>query len=260
MRVLAAALRRDVGDRAFQDLQERLLHTLARHIPRDRRVVRLAGNLVDLVDVDDPPLGVLDGGLEAAALGGLNEAQEDILHILADVAGLRERGRIHDGKWHVQHARQGLGEQRLAGAGRADQQDIALGYLHIARRQIDPFEVVVDGDRQRPLGSLLSHDVLSQDLHNLLGFGQRFEKLVLVQRIDVTLNHIVTEVDTFDADAAVQSQDQLRHLLLGLAAEHAAAHLVPVDGGSGQGRFAPSSQGSWVRGQQSHRRPNRTDP
>src|SRR5438309_297007 len=90
--VLATSLQRDVGDSAFQDLQERLLHALARHIPRDRRVVRLAGDLVDLVDVDDPPLGVLDGGLEAAALGGLNEAQEDILHILADVAGLRERG------------------------------------------------------------------------------------------------------------------------------------------------------------------------
>ena len=29
LRVLAAALRRDVGDRAFDDLEERLLHALA---------------------------------------------------------------------------------------------------------------------------------------------------------------------------------------------------------------------------------------
>jgi hypothetical protein len=52
--VLAPALRRHAGDRALQDLQQRLLHALAGHVACDRRVVRLARDLVHLVDVDDP--------------------------------------------------------------------------------------------------------------------------------------------------------------------------------------------------------------
>src|SRR5439155_12428940 len=56
MRMLAAALGRDVGDSALENLQERLLHALTRDVPRDRRVVRFAGDLVDLVDVDDAAL------------------------------------------------------------------------------------------------------------------------------------------------------------------------------------------------------------
>src|SRR5690606_33337419 len=53
LRVLAAALRRHRGYGAFHDLEQRLLDALARHVARDRRVVRLAADLVDLVDVDD---------------------------------------------------------------------------------------------------------------------------------------------------------------------------------------------------------------
>ena len=51
--VLAPALGRDRGGGPFQDLEQRLLHALARHVPGDRRVLALAGDLVDLVDVDD---------------------------------------------------------------------------------------------------------------------------------------------------------------------------------------------------------------
>ena len=83
VRVLAAALRRDVGDGALDDLQERLLHALAGDVAGDRRVVGLARDLVDLVDVDDAALGALD-----VEVGGLDEAQQDVLDVLADVAGL----------------------------------------------------------------------------------------------------------------------------------------------------------------------------
>src|SRR3546814_3600326 len=40
LRMLAAALRRHRGDGAFHDLQQRLLHALARHVAGDRGVVR----------------------------------------------------------------------------------------------------------------------------------------------------------------------------------------------------------------------------
>ena len=60
LRVLAATLRRHRGNGAFDELEQRLLHAFARHVARDRRVVGLAGNLVDFVDVDDAGLRLLD--------------------------------------------------------------------------------------------------------------------------------------------------------------------------------------------------------
>jgi hypothetical protein len=53
-------LRRHVGDRPLEDLEERLLDALARHVARDRGVLVLAADLVDLVDVDDALLAFLD--------------------------------------------------------------------------------------------------------------------------------------------------------------------------------------------------------
>ncbi len=60
LRVLAPALGRHVGDRALDDLEQRLLHALTRHVARDGGVVALAADLVDLVDVDDAALRALD--------------------------------------------------------------------------------------------------------------------------------------------------------------------------------------------------------
>ena len=81
VRVLAAALRRDRGRRALQDLQQGLLDALAGDVAGDRRVFALAGDLVDLVDVDDPGLGLLD-----VVVGRLDQLQQDVLDVLADVA------------------------------------------------------------------------------------------------------------------------------------------------------------------------------
>src|SRR5206468_4350882 len=60
VRMLASALRRDVGDRAFEDLQQRLLDALARDVTGDRGVLVLPADLVHLVDVDDPLLALFD--------------------------------------------------------------------------------------------------------------------------------------------------------------------------------------------------------
>src|SRR5438309_8689207 len=48
LRMLAATLRRYRRHGAFHDLQQRLLHALARHVTGDRRIVGLAADLVDL--------------------------------------------------------------------------------------------------------------------------------------------------------------------------------------------------------------------
>ena len=112
VRVLAPALRRHRGHRALEDLEQRLLHALARHVARDRRVVGLARDLVDLVDVDDPGLGLLH-----VEVGGLDQLEEDVLDVLADVAGLGERRGVGDRERDVEDLGERLREQRLAAAG-----------------------------------------------------------------------------------------------------------------------------------------------
>jgi hypothetical protein len=119
LRVLAAALGRHVGDGALDDLEQRLLHALARHVARDARVVALAADLVDLVDVDDAALRPLD-----VVIGVLQQLHDDVLDVLADVARLGQRGGVGDGEGHVEDLRERLREQRLARARGAEQQDV----------------------------------------------------------------------------------------------------------------------------------------
>ena len=56
--VLAAALRGDIADGAFQDLQQSLLHTLTAHVAGDGGILTLAGDLVDLINIDDADLSL----------------------------------------------------------------------------------------------------------------------------------------------------------------------------------------------------------
>src|ERR1051326_949549 len=60
VRMFATTLRRNIRNSAFEDLQQRLLHTFTGDVARDRRVLILATDLVDFVDVDDALLRALD--------------------------------------------------------------------------------------------------------------------------------------------------------------------------------------------------------
>src|SRR5438093_6853049 len=112
--MLAPALRRHRRDRPFDQLQERLLHAFAGDVPGDRGIVGLARDLVDLVDVDDAALRLVD-----VVIAVLEELLDDVLHVLADVARLGERGRVGDHERNVQQPRHRLREQRLARPGGA---------------------------------------------------------------------------------------------------------------------------------------------
>src|SRR5438128_633032 len=84
VRVLAPALRGHIRNCPLDDLQQRLLDTFAGNVTRDRRVVPgLAPNLVDLVDVDDAPLG-----LRNIEVRRLDQSQKYVLDVLAYVARL----------------------------------------------------------------------------------------------------------------------------------------------------------------------------
>src|SRR5439155_16894284 len=127
--MLAATLRRDIANRAFENFQQRLLHALARNIARDGNIFGLARNLVDFIDIDNSPLRALH-----VVVGVLQQPQDDILNVLAYVAGLSQRGGIGDREWHIENLGQRAGEQSFARAGRPDHEDVAFFNLDLGVR------------------------------------------------------------------------------------------------------------------------------
>src|SRR5262249_49591934 len=196
VRVLASALRRHRCHGSLEDLEQRLLHALARHVARDRRVVRLARDLVDLVDVDDPGLGLLD-----VEVGRLDQLEQDVLDVLADVTGFGERSRVRDCERNVEDARERLREQGLAATGRTEQQDVRLLQLDVPvlGAHLHALVVVVDRDGERALRLLLRHDVVVQDGVDVLRSRQVVE-VELRGSSQLLVDDLVTEIDALVAD------------------------------------------------------------
>ena len=223
--MLAAALGRDTRRGPLDDLQQRLLHALAGDVASDRRVVALAGDLVDLVDVHDAALALLD-----VVVGILEQREDDVLDVLAHVARLGEAGRVGDGERDLEEARQRLREQRLARAGGPDEQDVGLLQLDVTRHElrVDALVVVVDRHRENLLRALLADDVLIEDLLDLRGLrnrGGRREGLLLVALLR---DDVVAQVDALVTDVDRRPCDQLANLVLALAAERADEVARPV--------------------------------
>jgi hypothetical protein len=159
VRMLAPGLRRNVRNGALDNLQERLLHAFTGDVTRDARVVRLPRDLVDLIDVDDAALGAGD------IARVLDQAEEDVLDILTDIPGLCQRGGVGDGEGDIQDARERLGKVGLAGAGRADEEHVALLQLDIVLQLgVDALVMVVDGDGEDLLRPVLPDDVVVEVL------------------------------------------------------------------------------------------------
>ena len=210
LRMLAAALRRHGGDGAFHDLEQRLLHALARDVAGDRGIVRLAGDLVDFVDVDDAALRLLD-----VVVGGLQQLEDDVLDVLADIAGFGQRRRVGHRERHVEDAGQRLGQQRLAGTGRADQQDVGLRQLDVLvlLGVVQALVVVVHRDREHALGAELADDVVVEHLADLR--RRRNAVVGLHHRGFVFLaDDVHAEFDAFIADEHGRAGDQLADFVL----------------------------------------------
>jgi hypothetical protein len=152
-----AALRRNVRHSPLEHFEQRLLDPLARDIAGDRNVVRRLADLVDFVDIDDSALS----GLEVE-VGGVQQLEQDILDVLAHVAGLGQGRRIADGKRHIQDTGERPGQQGLATPGRPDEQDIRFVELDLGLGLFpvhEPFVMVMDGHREDLFGALLADDV-----------------------------------------------------------------------------------------------------
>ena len=87
--MLAPALRRHRSDGAFHDFQQSLLHAFARHVAGDGRVVGLAGDLIDLVDIHDSALRAFH-----VVFRRLQQLEDDVFDVFAHVTGFGQGGRV----------------------------------------------------------------------------------------------------------------------------------------------------------------------
>jgi hypothetical protein len=191
------------------------LNALTTDIAGNRRVLALARDLVDLVDVDDAGLGLFD-----IKVSSLDQLEEDVLDVLADIASFGQCRRVGHGERNVEHSRQRLREVRLAATGGTEEQDVALRQLDFVTPTnggrllvLDPPIVVVHRDGEDLLGFVLTNDVLVEERADLAWCRQLFETKL------ARLGQIL--VDALIADVDPRSSDELLDLLLRLTAERA---------------------------------------
>ena len=119
--VFPTTLRWDGSNGAFQDFQQGLLHTFPGHVPGDGGIIRLAGDFVHLVDIDDAPLGALH-----IKVGGLQQFEEDVFYVFTNVAGLGEAGGVGNGEGDVEESGECLGEVGFPGTGGAKHENVGF--------------------------------------------------------------------------------------------------------------------------------------
>ena len=145
--------------------------------------------------------------------------------------------------------RQRFGEQRLAGTGRPDQQNVALldldigewiglkrrGRIRRRRALQDALEMIVDRDRERLLRDVLADHILVERAPNLRRLrnanGRRLPARVFVQFL---VEDAFADVDATVANVDAGTGDELAHLRVAFATEGAhgevgsASHIVPA--------------------------------
>ena len=161
--MFTTALRRYAGHSTFHDFQQSLLHPFTGHIAGDRRIVRLAGDFINLVNIDDAALRPLD-----IIFTGLQQLQDDVFNILTHIAGLRQCGGIRHGEGHIQDPRQSLRQQSFAAPGWPNQHDIGFCQFNVTRffSHVETLIVIVHRNREHPFGVALTNDVIIQNLTN----------------------------------------------------------------------------------------------
>ena len=87
--MLPAAFGRNRSHRAFNNFQQRLLDALSGNIPGNGRTVAFAGDFIDFVNIHNPAAGLFD-----IIVRNLQEVQDNILNVFADIAGFSKGGGI----------------------------------------------------------------------------------------------------------------------------------------------------------------------
>ena len=216
--MLSSALRGDAGDGTLDDFEQRLLHTLAADVARNGHVLALSRDFVDFVDVDYTDLRFFD-----VAVRRLNEFEQDILDVFADIARFGERGCVGNRKGHVEYLRERLGKQSLTRTRGSEQENVAFLEHHaviVASALVYALVMVVDGDGKHLFGTFLSDDVFVEFLLYLLRSVERHAERT--RGILILCDEVHTLLDALVANGyVIGSDDYLLDFAVGLSAETA---------------------------------------
>jgi hypothetical protein len=123
----------------------------------------------------------------------------------------------------LKKTRQCLGQQRLAGARRAQQENVTLLQLDISgyHLAVDAFVMVMDRNGKNFLCSFLTDNVLIENAFDLGRFGHVRRRGQILIVIDFFGNYIIAQIDAFIADVDGWASDKLPDLILALSAKRA---------------------------------------
>ena len=154
----------------------------------------------------------------------------DILDVLADVAGLGQRRRIGNRKWNVEQTCERLRQQRLTAARRTDEQHVAFRKLDFVLLDtgIQTFVMIVDRDGQDLLGLLLTNDVFVEDLIDLHGDAQLAARAARRLLLNFLTNDVVTQLDAFIANKNGRACNQFAYFVLAFPTKRAIQQSVAV--------------------------------
>ncbi len=96
--MFTSALRWNIGNGAFEHLEQALLDTFTGDVTGDRNIAAGLADLVHLVDVQDSALGRFD-----IKVSRVQQFEQQVLDVFTDVTCFGQCGRIADGKGNVQH-------------------------------------------------------------------------------------------------------------------------------------------------------------
>ena len=130
---------------------------------------------------------------------------------------------------NVEDARQRLRQQCLAGAGRADQEDIRLCQLHIfvASLVFQPLVMIMDRDREHLLGVVLADDVVVEGLADRLR-GRNIVARFRQRRLVLLADDVQAKLDALVANEDGRPGNELAHLVLAFAAERAVERVLCI--------------------------------
>jgi hypothetical protein len=134
----------------------------------------------------------------------VQQFQNEVFHIFADVTGFGERGRIADGKRYIENPGKRLRKERLAGTRRTDEHHVRFvdGNVGSLIPIEEPLVMVVNRYGQHFFGLFLPDDVfiqLGDDFPRRQNFGKLFGTAATAS--SPLLNEdLLAEVNTFAAN------------------------------------------------------------
>jgi hypothetical protein len=125
--------------------------------------------------------------------------------------------------------RESLRQQRLAGAGRADQQGVRLRELDVVMfgLVVETLVVIVHRDREHLLGVILTDDLVVKNFAYFLR-GRNFVARLHQRGLVLLVDDVHAQFDALAADEYGRAGDELAHLMLALAAERAVERILGI--------------------------------